>query len=76
MSTPYQRPVCGGSGKLHWACQYQTTAVIEETCHACYGSGIVWSPAETKLCEPEAFRFRGVNVWACDALEAEETVTA
>ena len=63
MSTPYQCPVCGGSGKLPLACQYQMTAVIEETCHTCGGRGVIWSPPEPKPCEPPAIQFLGVNVY-------------
>ena len=63
MSTPYQCPICGGSGKLPLASQHQTTEVIEETCHTCYGRGIVWEPSEPKPCEHQAFRLLSVNVY-------------
>lgn len=47
MSTPHKCPVCDGRGTVAEAPPYSygaSTTGVEQMCHACGGTGIVWEP--------------------------------
>lgn len=64
MTQPFKCPACDGQGKRVLPPAYSggtCVSMTESPCHACNGTGIVWSPDKhwsdclCKKCDPEGY---------------------
>ncbi len=44
MRFPFRCIICGGEGKIQEGEDGTSVAFGEKTCHACGGTGVIWSP--------------------------------